>query len=280
MITAAGIGYMGQLGNQMFQYAALVGVRAKKGYEIAIPESNTEKRGTVPDNLNGTYIKYGLSLLDCFDLNERLATTDELKSSLKFMYSEPHHHFSPAIFDINDGTTINGYFESEKHFEHCPEEILKRFKFKEDVVKLSVERLKSISVEGKRNLAVHIRRGQDRPGLQELHPFIPKDFYDRAISLLPDRNVLIFTDDFAWVKQNFPQYKVMEWVEHQRPDFVDMCTMSMCDDHIIANSTFSWWSAWLSQAENKTVIAPNLWFGPVLSHKSTKDTIPARWKRI
>lgn len=112
------------------------------------------------------------------------------------------------------------------------------------------------------------------------HSTLQLDYYEKALNLFEkNRQVLIFTDDPAWVYSQsfFSGDRFM--VSENQSAYMDMCLMSLCQDHIIANSSFSWWGAWLSDSEN--IIAPSGWFnGSNNSHLDTKDLIPEEWIKI
>ena len=122
-------------------------------------------------------------------------------------------------------------------------------------------------------------------GIIDHHCFLPVEYYQKALSFFPeqDYNVLVFTDNFPWVKENIkgPNIYYNEWgPEHKRPDFIDLYMMSLCDHHIIANSSFSWWGAYLANKKDQVVVAPTQWFGPSFAHLITTDTVPPTWIRI
>ena len=103
------------------------------------------------------------------------------------------------------------------------------------------------------------------------------EYYKQALSKLPDINkVLIFSDDIEWCKQNFIGDR---FIFIQEEDYISLYLMSLCDYNIIANSSFSWWGAWLNQNPNKVVIAPKLWFG-LKSNHNINDLIPSSWIKI
>jgi hypothetical protein len=317
MITHPEIGYLGQLGNQMFQYAALVGIRAKLGYEIGLPYENAKNKSAVVfDSATKKPLRFGLSLLDCFDLDEKLVSAKDIKKTMKAVYREYKHPFNPEIFNIGDNTGVIGYFETEKYFHHASDEIRKRFRFKKDIEAAAQIKMGELS-GGKPFVAVHVRRGQDRPTSQDAHPFVPLDYYKVAMQQFPNEefDFLIFTDDINWAKSHIrgPNVVYSEWDSallnrsesgtmrkffsallgsttessedpntedsFVRPDFADLNLMTKCKHHIIANSSFSWWGAWLAKPEDQIVFAPKTWFGPALANKDTSDIVPNRWHR-
>jgi hypothetical protein len=281
MITAHNIGYMGQLGNQMFQYATLIGVAKKTGFEPVLPAKNVNKKA-VEVNSEGKKIEYGLSIPECFKIPIRMIDDIEL-SKLKHSYNEPYHQFCGNIFNISDDTTIVGFFETEKYFEHARKTVLGHFTFKDEIKKIAEDRFKSIT-KGKINVCLHIRHHtQYNVGIVH-HPYIPLNFYHAAIKMFPEdsHDIILFTDRSV-PEEQFLYKNIINsgWqCNYDRPDFIDLCMMSMCDHHIIANSSFSWWGAWLANKPDQIIIAPKIWFGPGLAHKNTDDIIPQRWIKI
>ena len=284
MISAPRLGELGQLGNQIFQFATLIGVAEKNGYDYFIPSESLHHRGICYDFNKKERFSYAISLLDCFNIDTKIISLNNFRP--QYFYNEKNHNFDSEIFNIPDNSFIAGQFESEKYFEHCSDLIYKTLKFKDQIEEISKKRINDINFDNKKLLSVHVRRGQDRPEVQDYHPFLPKEYYDNCLKHFDPKEwkVIVFTDDFEWAKNNvvFEDIHFHEWcTEYHRPDFIDLCMMTHCNSHIIANSTFSWWGAWLSKnKENQEVYAPKLWFGPSLSHKNTDDIIPERWKRI
>jgi hypothetical protein len=109
-------------------------------------------------------------------------------------------------------------------------------------------------------------------------------YYKKALESFKGRSILVFSDDIAWCKaQEIFKGKNINFVENSSKIYkghFDLCLLSMCSDFIIANSTFTWWGAWLSKNKNKKVIAPKEWFGPELQYHILDDQIPENWERM
>lgn len=260
MIGFNHIGRHGRLGNQMFQYAALRGISELKGYEFCIPESNF--RNEWEDH----------QLFEAFTLNN-------LKNK-KFLsanyYQEKQFNYSQEYIDeCPDNVNLFGYFQTEKYFSHISESIREDFTFKDEVLIPCKEAFDFNQV-----ISLHVRR-TDYVEKSDDHPLCPMEYYERALSEFdPTLPVLIFSDDVEWCKNQelFKPDRFM--VSESGWNLVDMCLMTMCTHHIIANSSFSWWGAWLSGSNN--VIAPSKWFGDsgYTSTHNTDDIIPERWGKI
>ena len=131
-------------------------------------------------------------------------------------------------------------------------------------------------------IALHIRR-TDYIANSDNHFNLPLYYYKAALEHFDsNRNVIVFSDDPAWCQEQdlFSDDRFM--ISENTDNRVDLCLMSLCNDFIIANSSFSWWGAWLSQNKNKKVIAPVQWFGKTgyTKNHDTKDLIPNDWIRI
>ena len=131
-------------------------------------------------------------------------------------------------------------------------------------------------------IALHIRR-TDYIANSENHFNLSLEYYADALKYFDDdRNVIVFSDDPKWCNDQtlFSTDRFM--ISENTDNRVDLCLMSLCNDFIIANSTFSWWGAWLSSNQNKKVISPNQWFGKIgyTKNHDTKDLIPNEWTRI
>jgi hypothetical protein len=182
------------------------------------------------------------------------------------------------MYKISDGTDLIGYYQTEKYFKEIRESILGYFSFRPEIVnsaslywKDSIENFLSGSI----CVSIHVRRG-DYTLYPNHHPTCSKDYYDRAISLFsPETKFLIFSDDIEWCRENFnsPRFHVVD----SGSPYVDLKLISMCDHHINANSSFSWWGSWLNLKENKRVICPKNWFGPSIN-KDTKDVYCEGWE--
>lgn len=274
MITFNRIGYMGRLGNQMFQYASLMGASAKTGYSFGIPIKNNSKinKEGLYDPYINEWIEYKLDLEDGFNIS----VLDSSDVSNSIIYNEMGHEFNQSLFNIKDGVDLNGYFQTEKYFKHIENDIRKEFTFKDEIIKEST----NLKGSYENIVSIHFRRG-DFLGYSNNFPPLELEYYQTAINYFSDKDYTfyIFSDDIDWCKTIFGNDANIIYIESNN-QFIDMCLMSMCDHNIIANSTYSWWGAWLNKNPNKRVIAPTNWFGPGLSHVNVSDIIPENWIKI
>jgi hypothetical protein len=261
-ISFNSLGNLGRLGNQMFQLASLWGIASNRGYDFCIPgpEFFGLRDGNVKNSDANIYNTFKLKKFNhCMSQNETL--------------EERCFEFDSKLFDdCPDNVDLIGYFQSEKYFKHIESDIRDAFTIIDDIRIPTLESFKS-NFGDSDVISLHIRRG-DYLNLTH-HPVQSLEYYSMGLSLMPkDIPVMIFSDDVEWCRDQ-------ELFKHDRfilsennSTGVDLCLQSLCSHHIIANSSFSWWGAWL--AKSKKVVAPKSWFGPPLTH-DTKDLYIDGW---
>lgn len=274
MISFLRLGDYGQLGNQMFQFAAIYALSKVNGFELKIPIENT---------INRNHHGHKLDIFDCFDIPTTfLSDRKNIEKEIKLLYNESGHEYNTDFFNIKDSTNIQGYYQTEKYFINYKDDIFLLFSFKDYILNVCKNAIQSI--KNKQNLeivSVHIRRG-DYVTNQANHPLCSIEYYVNAIQQhFSDKNYIfyIFSDDIQWCKNIFSGEENLIFSE-SKTHFEDLCLLSLCDHNIIANSSFSWWGAWLNKNPNKKVVAPLNWFGPNLSHLNTNDIIPDNWIKL
>lgn len=267
MIYFDHLGYLGQLGNQMFQYASVKGISKNVGYDFCV--SNHEQ---VHVDYLGNRLRtelFDVFKLESFDRNNIQMPPSDIQT-----LSERHFHFDSELFNnCPDNINLFGSFQSEKYFINIRDEILKDYQFHDNIKEISDKLIEGID----RPIALHIRRG-DYLINSGNHTNLGIDYYEKALSYFDaEREVIIFSDDPSWCieQEIFEEDRFI--VSDSKDPYVDLCLMTMCSDFIIANSSYSWWGAWLSQNENKKVISPLKWFGPNNQHHDTKDLFPQTW---
>ena len=268
MIGFNALGRMGRLANQMFQYASLKGIAKNIGVDFCIPYYEE----AVDDGI-GNMLRS--ELFDSFDIPVMCGL---LNNGHAPVVHERYFHFDDELFRMcPDHVSIRGYFQTEKYFKHIKNEIREDFTFKNEILNPCEEMIAEVD----NPLALHVRR-TDYVANSANHPPCPLEYYESALKHFDDdRNVIIFSDDPKWCNNQelFSDDRFM--VSENEDNRVDLCLMSLCDDFIIANSTYSWWGAWLSANKNKKVIAPVQWFGTgYTTDHDTSDLIPDGWTRI
>lgn len=261
----------GKLGNLMFQYASLIGVKYKTGFECCIlPQEVSNKRSMIEH------------IAASFDLKEIPFYNTKI-SNFTTIYRESNFLYDSNIFNIKDDTLLSGYFQNENYFLHCKDIIKKEFGFKDYIVDLAKKELGSL----KCSVSVHVRR-TDYLLLSHIHPLCSLQYYERAFNLFAPINGVTFvvcSDDIEWCKENFNVNKYnFKFIENSKTTEYDMCVMSLCDHNIIANSTYSWWGAWLGETSEKKIVAPKKWFGDCDHTRQHNlipcEIVPKRWLMI
>jgi hypothetical protein len=239
MITMSCIGSLGRLGNQMFQYAALRSLAKKFKYDYCLPLK--------------TYTYGGVDLFDCFKLyNEERKNLNYYKIESKTL------GFDPEIFNnCPDNVDLYGYFQDVKYFEDNKKEIKEAFNFQDNHLKTAKSYFYNTFTPEEDIISLHIRRG-DYLNLPHF-PVQSIDYYIKALKFFnKNLKVLIFTDDIKWAQKQDIFKTERFFFSSNNNEAVDLCLQTFCKYHIIANSTYSWWGAWL--ADSKKVIKPKLWF--------------------
>lgn len=246
----------GGLGNQMFQISAAhsLSIRNNDVSGFNFNECYTPLQGK-PSNFYKDNIFKNISVIETYDFKNH--------------YIETSHQYSPIPY-TND-LLLNGYFQSEKYFVDFKDEIMNLFYL--DTYKNEID---SFLKFDKPITSVHIRRG-DYLKNPHIHPTCDLNYYKKAIDLIGDSLFLFISDDIEWVKQNFKSENYI--FSNFNNDILEMELMSKCQNNIIANSTFSWWGAYLNKNINKKIIAPLIWFGEG-GPKNYFDIIPESWIKI
>lgn len=251
MIIFSDLGKWGRLGNQMWQIASTIGIAKKNSVEFVF-------------NPPWEYNKY-FSFQLPVDYIRTHVVVDEFRDLLPYS----HYEELEIIPDMN--YRLAGYFQSYKYFEHCKNYIKEIFTLLpnyENIIKSKFE--KELD-----RIAIHIRR-TDFIG-NGCTPVLPNSYYIEALSYFPKERFLICSDDIDWCKQqDFLKDLDVYFVDDKQPDIYDLYLLSYCKGIIIANSSFSWWSAYLGERYGYKIIAPKGWFGGWLS----KELIPPTWERI
>ena len=281
---------IGGLGNQMFQYAYAKALE-QKGYEVKLDISAFE-----------TYKLHGGYQLDKYNVDLAIANKYEIdKYVKKGMFSkvlsklglgnsdivkEKSLLFEENFFRFNDNKYIDGYFQCEMYFLYIKNTLLKEFIIKNNLARYT-EKLKSDIFKAGKSCSLHIRRGDyisdEKSNI--IHGTCSLDYYKNAMNVLNDKFIdikyFVFSDDINWVKKNLQvDNAVYIDSDEKRIPHEDIYLMSLCSHNIIANSSFSWWGAWLNQNENKIVIAPQKWFNDENMYMQSSDIVPKSWIRL
>lgn len=283
---------IGGLGNQLFQYAAARRISYLNHIPLKLDISEFAR-----------YKLHKYSLMH-FNIVEEMATPEEIQafkprilfSRQAFRYlslfnilnrsyvMERHFHFDPALLKINHGVYLDGYWQSEKYFLDIEEVVRKELSVKTPPDSWNEQMMERIRKEAA--VSLHIRRADYVTNSHTLtvHGCCSLDYYHHAVNLVAEKvespHFFVFSDAPAWAKSNLQLPFPATFVEHNGPDknYEDLRLMSLCRHNILANSTFSWWGAWLNAHPDKMVIAPQKWFNT--DKMDPRDLVPQGWIKI
>ncbi|MCC6599842.1 MAG: alpha-1,2-fucosyltransferase [Crocinitomicaceae bacterium] len=290
---------MGGLGNQMFQYAVARTLAVERNTSVFLDLSflqmetsgNWTKREYELDvfkiqhePLNGLAERIAYSLTRNPSIRKLPSSLTSLLGWKSFIEKEMHYY--PELLNLPDRSFLSGYFQSEKYWTGKEDIIRKDFNFASPPNEQNKIIADSI-VATKNPVSIHVRRGDyvHLESANSFHGLCSPDYYKRAVISLLNKigeplAFYVFSDDPEWVKQHlsFPGETTYIDFNKGKESYNDLRLMSFCRHHIIANSSFSWWGAWLAQHPGQYVIAPAKWFAD--DSINTPDLIPDRWKRI
>lgn len=287
---------MGGLGNQMFQYAAARSLALERKtwvyldpfflYEDAKGRWTQRHYELGALNVHYKYERSGrINFLRRVHFSRFWRRMSESKGwPFSFRtFIEKGTGFQPEFFSFPKNTYLKGYFQSEKYFLKHADVIRKELACTDPPAGKNAETLEKII--GCNAVSIHVRRGDyiTLPTAAAYHGFPGLEYYAKAIehmqSNVDGAEFFVFSDEPAWVKQNLPvpgNATFVDWNVGKGHE--DLRLMSNCRHHIIANSSFSWWGAWLNPSKEKLVIAPKNWFAN--PEENDKDIIPAGWLRF
>jgi hypothetical protein len=284
------------LGNQMFQYALGRKLAELHYTELKLDISWYQGKDEVKQKR-----QYSLS---CFNIEENIATQIDLdffrkknivhslnsgiRKSLNLPpYKTTKNHeqfeFDPLILKSPRNTYLKGYWQTEKYFADIRQILLKDFSLKVEInpnCEPFIERINQSN-----SVSLHVRRGDyvQEEYTNRLHGVCSLDYYKIAINHIKkhiqEPHFFIFSDDPEWVKENLLWEDKTTFVcGNNFADYEDLYLMSLCKHNIIANSSFSWWGAWLNQNQLKIVCAPQRWFA--VKSRNLQDIVPSDWLRF
>lgn len=281
----------GGLGNQLFQYAA---ARALAEWYNTI----------LKVDFNGHKSDIARSYkLPFFNIPAEVVTNQEMTAFKKWYnegvigkiisllpfhlnphyFKEPHFHFTPQVLELPDNVYLEGYWQSEKYFLPITDIIRREVVLKKEYEVQNKELIDLINQTN--SVSLHVRRGDyvANPTTLKMHGICSLEYYAQAIAKIKEQVTkpyfFIFSDDPEWVIQNLKltdQYYIVSGKGYA--DYQELSLMSYCKHHIIANSSFSWWGAWLGKNPEKIVIAPQKWFSEFKGN--TQDLLPQNWIKL
>lgn len=278
----------GGLGNQLFQYSAARSLadrlnvnlgldtreyNAGSPFEMGLKHFNIRAefnpKGLIKHRKNG-FSKYIL---------------DIALGNHKNVYKENNLSFNNLFHSLPNKTYLKGYWQSEKYFENNQKNIFKDLQIIAPQSKKNIKTLENISKTN--SVSLHIRRGDyvTNSAYNMKHGTCSLDYYKKSVdylskSLNKNFTIFAFSDDPEWVFKNLKLPMDIQFIEHNssKKNYEDLRLMSQCNHNIIANSSFSWWGAWLNKSPKRTIISPKKWY----ADKNIKniDIIPNNWVKI
>jgi hypothetical protein len=286
----------GGLGNQLFQYAAAKALSLFHSTPLLL-EISSFSREELPElevprefelfNFKGITEKTisDSSITQKLNAATRKGLLNKITPAFRReVYLEPHFRFDKNFFKAGSEIILKGGWQSEKYFINHETEIRKSLVLKEDLVKNVKSKANDLRLEN--SVAIHIRRGDylRKKIIYEWHGVMNKEYFENAVEVIrkqiADITIYYFTDDPDWVRKELQPDLKGEIISGNISlnHYEDFYLMSNCSHNVIANSSFSWWAAWLNDNKEKIVIAPKKWFGN--GPRDTQDILPSSWISI
>lgn len=281
----------GRLANQMFEWAFVKMLCQKSGLEVLIDDSEETLK------------------LDCFNLVTSLKTVNKPLSykilrklipfrnirnkvtALKFdkipVINEKNFcSFQNDLLEIDKPCYIKGFFQTEKYFKDIREDLIKDFSLKVDLNEQNKKMLEKI--KSTNSVSIHFRRGDyTKKRVADKYGSCSVEYYKNAVEYIMNNTeapitLFIFSDDIEWVRNNvkFDCEIVYADINSGKQGYFDLELMKNCKHNIIANSSFSWWGAWLNENYNKIVVAPQWWMKNIDTTEENIDIIPENWIKL
>lgn len=278
---------IGGLGNQMFQYAAGRGLATKLGTELKLDISGFE------------HYKLHAYSLHHLSIEAPLATRQEtaaikggrLRRALSRAAVRHYHEedaslaFEPGFFELPDNTYLKGYWQSETYFGAVTDRVRREFRPSTPLSAPSRHLLERLRGDDG-SVSVHVRRGDyvSNASTGDVHGLLGADYYRTAMDALrasiEGARFYAFSDDPAWVAEAFSDHRDVTVVDinDAARNYEDLTLMSACRHHVVANSSFSWWGAWLGGNPDRQVFAPRRWFADPT--RDARDLVPSTWHQL
>ncbi|MDC1458625.1 alpha-1,2-fucosyltransferase [Burkholderiaceae bacterium] len=286
---------IGGLGNQMFQYATARAISLELGTSLRLDISGYDKyklhQGFELQRIFNSTIEIASEMDRRIVLGWQSTTFSRkllLRQRMAWLRSksfviEPHFQYWQGLAEIPNDCYLMGYWQSEKYFSLAEARIRTDFSFKLPLQNKNAEVARKILQAN--SVSLHVRRGDyaTKPQTTATHGLCTLDYYGQSIQYVAERvqqpKFFIFSDDIAWARDNLNISHQCQYVDVNQGEesYNDMRLMSMCNHHIIANSSFSWWGAWLNPKRDKIVVAPKNWFA---DKTDAIDLLPQSWIKL
>lgn len=284
--------------NQLFQYAAGRRLALKLGVELlmdlswfnSIAQGDTQRIYELGEyKIKQNFItndKFALAKDEPENIKVKLYKITKGRRKPRFIqYREKNHSFDKDVLKLPDNIYLDGFWQNEKYFKDIRPTLLNELELQRPPSAKNGTLLKQIKTSN--SVSVHIRRGDyvTNTATNKFHGVMSLDYYRSALNLLKEKNsskdlhLFIFSNDIGWCKQNIKLGGQTTFVEGNKKGAEDMRLMKHCKHNILANSSFSWWGAWLNENPDKIVIAPKIWFQDKKANEET-EIVPDSWIRI
>ena len=288
------VGLNGGMGNQMFQYAAALGLAVRQDRDLKISLSLfTPLKGRfyqlrflkIPQDFSSKGPPLFARVRLKFVIRIIYKIKREMMIQLHGIYRDPHFHFDPAFFNLSGSNIIiTGCFQSPRYFAGVESLLRERFQLTSPFTPTAADWAAKIA-QSPCAVSVHLRRGDYCDSKNStIHHLLDRGYYDRAMALMQDlvgdkAEFFFFSDDPDFVTDTFADLSRIHIVRSDpTAPWEDLFLMAKCRHNIIANSSYSWWGAWLNAAKNKRVIAPAQWFtSDYLATCNVVDLYPEDW---
>jgi len=285
---------IGGLGNQMFQYATgkALALRHSVDVKVDVSSLNLDSEGIY------TQRKYELSIfnkpIQIATANEKENYLGENSSNITRKIKKLFPYLANTYYALEKGsqyhkeflkypksTYLNGFWQSELYFKNIETIIKNDFTFNQNIIDINKDLVSKI--ESCNSISLHVRRGDyvQNKITNQFHGLCSLEYYNDAIRYIEMKikniEIFVFSDDISWCKENL-KYNLPIHFMDTTDAHSDLYLMTKCKHNIIANSSFSWWGAWLNTNKEKIVIAPKQWF--VKQSVITQDIIPAQWIKL
>jgi len=269
----------GGLGNQMFQYALGKNISLRRKAVLKLDKTPLEH--PIWQKMTSVTVR-GYELGE-FDIKTQFAGFREkiLAVPIREIPFNVKDNFK-GIERTKGNLYLDGYWQSEEYFKDIKNVICRDFRLKNKSINF-IRAAKLISESN--SVSIHFRRGDyaEKGKTRRYHGLLGLDYYQKTISLIneevKDPHFFIFSDDANWVKKNFKIGKPVTYISgfYELTNAEELVLMSNCEHNIIANSSFSWWGAWLNKNPSKIVIAPTRWFRVRIG---SKEMLPSGWVKL
>lgn len=295
---------VGGLGNQLFQYAFARAVSKHMGTTFLLDIAAFDPKlhywpahNLIPEyylqhfNAKITFAK-GSDMVGFVSIRRHYALFNNIYAHIRlrrlllpFYFQEKTFAFDPEVFTQKGSVYFDGFWQTGKYFENIGDEIRKEVTLAKPLE--SYSQTVSDNIQKTNAVSLHVRRTVfvSDPVISAFHGSCSLEYYKSAVDHIaknvPNPHFFLFSDDHEWVEENFkwlpfPYTCVKNGIEK---NYEDMILMSQCKHHVIANSSFSWWGAWLNPRKDKIVIAPKRWFANAPKN-DTRDLLPENWLKL